>query len=64
VRYGAAEGLDPHPLFDTDWYLARHPDVRLAAVNPLEHYMRFGAAEDAILILCSIRTGTLPAIPM
>jgi hypothetical protein len=43
--------LDPTPilagsdLFDRDWYLAQNPDVSAAGVDPLEHYLRFGAAE-------------------
>jgi spore maturation protein CgeB/GT2 family glycosyltransferase len=43
--YGAAEGRDPHPLFDSDWYLKENPDVSQGGVNPLEHYCSFGAAE-------------------
>ena len=45
----ASEAETPQPhwsaLFNTDWYLAKNPDVREAGVNPLEHYVRFGAAE-------------------
>lgn len=32
-------------LFDPVWYLAENPDVRDAHVDPLEHYLRSGAAE-------------------
>jgi hypothetical protein len=32
-------------LFDGDWYLAQNPDVRVASINPLLHYVRHGAAE-------------------
>jgi len=42
-RRGAAEGRDPNPLFDSDWYIARYPDV--SGRNPLAHYLRFGAVE-------------------
>jgi GT2 family glycosyltransferase len=45
VRYGAAEGRDPNPLFDSDWYLAHYADVMVARENPLLHYLRHGAAE-------------------
>ena len=45
LRQGAAEGRDPNPLFDTDWYMAQYPDVAAAGVNPLVHYMAHGAAE-------------------
>ncbi len=32
-------------LFDQDWYLSNNLDVDAAGVNPLLHYVRFGAAE-------------------
>ncbi len=32
-------------LFDEAWYLAQYPDVRKKKVDPVEHYLRFGAAE-------------------
>jgi hypothetical protein len=32
-------------LFDAAWYLVTYPDVAAAGVNPLEHYLRHGAAE-------------------
>jgi GT2 family glycosyltransferase/glycosyltransferase involved in cell wall biosynthesis len=32
-------------LFDPDRYLARYPDVRKAGIDPLLHYLLFGAAE-------------------
>jgi glycosyltransferase involved in cell wall biosynthesis len=43
LRVGAALGLDPHPLFDSRHYLARHPDV--VGRNPLVHYLFHGDAE-------------------
>ena len=43
LREGGAEGLDPNPLFDTDWYRARNPEVDASGVNPLLHYVRSGA---------------------
>ncbi|HMJ73722.1 MAG TPA: glycosyltransferase family 4 protein [Solirubrobacterales bacterium] len=36
---GQHEGLDPHPLFDTQWYLARNPDVGASKSNPLLHFI-------------------------
>jgi glycosyltransferase involved in cell wall biosynthesis len=45
LRAGAAAGLDPHPLFDTSWYLDRYPDIRAAGLNPLAHYLARGSAE-------------------
>lgn len=51
---------DPHPLFDTKGYLTRYPDVRLAGMNPITHYLAFGQQEGrvphAILDLSSDRT--------
>jgi hypothetical protein len=32
-------------FFDSQWYLARYPDVRAGELDPLEHYVRHGAAE-------------------
>ncbi len=32
-------------LLDREWYLAAYPDVAAAAVDPLRHYLDFGAAE-------------------
>lgn len=33
------------PLFDAAFYSERYPDVRLAGMNPMLHYLRHGAAE-------------------
>ena len=41
----ARQGLQPHPLFDGGWYLARHPDAAAAGIAPLLHYVTVGAAE-------------------
>ena len=40
----ARDGI-PIPLFDTGFYLERNPDVAASEVNPLVHYLKFGAAE-------------------
>jgi O-antigen biosynthesis protein len=45
IVYGAAEGLDPHPLFSTSFYQNSNPDVAAAGMNPLAHYLLAGAAE-------------------
>jgi GT2 family glycosyltransferase/glycosyltransferase involved in cell wall biosynthesis len=37
--------LASSPLFDAQWYLHRYPDVAEARMDPLEHYVTFGAAE-------------------
>jgi hypothetical protein len=33
------------PLFDRAFYLRKYPDLAAAGVNPLLHYVRYGAAE-------------------
>ena len=43
---GAGEGRDPHPLFDTAYYLKQYPDVVESGLNPLVHYIRSGANEN------------------
>jgi glycosyltransferase involved in cell wall biosynthesis len=45
VECGVAEGHDPHPLFDTSFYLEQYPDVAANGVNPLHHYVECGVAE-------------------
>ncbi len=45
LTIGAAQGRDPHPLFDTDWYLSRNPDVAEAGINPLAHFLTIGAVQ-------------------
>ena len=41
MEEGATVGLDPHPLFDTPYYLAKNPDVRVTGINPLIHFARY-----------------------
>jgi len=43
-------GLDPHPLFSTNGYLAENPDVWKAGVNPLDHYEKWGRAEQRTVV--------------
>jgi hypothetical protein len=43
LRYGAAEGRKPHPLFDPDYYLRRNPRARTGG-NPLVHFLEKGGA--------------------
>jgi len=42
---GQHEGADPHPLFDTCWYLARNPEVGASGANPLLHFIAHSAVE-------------------
>ena len=32
-------------LFDPDWYRAEYPDVAVSGTDPVDHYLRHGAAE-------------------
>ncbi len=41
IKLIAASGL-----FDRDWYLEQYPDVRASGIDPLGHYLDFGANED------------------
>nr|CAA6828253.1 MAG: O-linked GlcNAc transferase [uncultured Thiotrichaceae bacterium] len=36
---------NPHPLFDVSWYLHQYPDVQQSSLNPLVHFIKFGAKE-------------------
>ena len=42
---GAYNEEDPHPLFDTSFYLERNPDVATAGINPLVHFLASGGLE-------------------
>ena len=44
-RRGWRKGHSPSPLFDAAWYLACHPDVRAAGLDPLTHYAVHGWRE-------------------
>jgi hypothetical protein len=37
--------VERSPLFDAEWYLLTYPDVKAAGVDPVVHYLRFGARE-------------------
>lgn len=45
LRKGWREGLSPSPFFDGPYYLAAHPDVAAAGINPLLHYIHWGRDE-------------------
>jgi hypothetical protein len=42
---GAREGKNPHPLFETGYYLRTYPDVAQGPLNPLVHFIEFGSSE-------------------
>ena len=43
VIEGALQGFDPGPFFNTKDYLSLHHEVAKAKLNPLFHFMRYGA---------------------
>lgn len=43
-------GLDPHPLFSTNGYLAENPDVWKAGANPLNHFEKWGRDEQRTVV--------------
>ena len=45
LEVGAREGKDPHPLFDSSFYLLKNPDVGKTGMNPLTHFIEIGADE-------------------
>ncbi len=55
LKYGAAEGRDPHPLFWTEWYLRQHAGALPEGQNPLVHFVREGgrSGRDPNPLFCS-----------
>lgn len=45
LSHGWKSGLNPHPYFDTDFYLRTNPDVPASGVNPLVHFVKYGYKE-------------------
>lgn len=42
---GLARALHSSGLFDAPYYLAQNPDVAASGIDPLQHYLQYGAAE-------------------
>ena len=42
LRQGSAEGRNPNPLFDEQFYRDRHPELAETHTNSLAHFHRFG----------------------
>ncbi|MBV9077369.1 MAG: hypothetical protein JO048_07785, partial [Methylobacteriaceae bacterium] len=40
--------LDPHPLFDTRFYLAERSNVASSGMLPISHFLRYGAREGLV----------------
>lgn len=49
-RFGWKEGRTPSAWIDTNAYLAANPDVVAAKVDPMTHYLNFGAREGRTII--------------
>ncbi|WP_442756475.1 glycoside hydrolase family 99-like domain-containing protein [Methylocystis sp. JAN1] len=45
MRHRATGAYSPFPEFDVPDYLARHPDIAQAKVDPVEHYVEYGYRE-------------------
>ncbi|MGE0746655.1 MAG: DUF4347 domain-containing protein [Rhodospirillales bacterium] len=50
LGFGSKEGRDPGPLFDVSAYLAANPDIAASGIDPLTHYLLWGAAEGRIAV--------------
>lgn len=46
--FGWREGRDPSAAFDTKAYLSHNTDIAAAQVEPMLHYLQFGAAEGRL----------------
>ncbi|KTQ95616.1 hypothetical protein NS226_10745 [Aureimonas ureilytica] len=44
-QFGRFESRNPNAYFNTAYYLGQYPDVAAAGVNPLTHFLTFGAIE-------------------
>lgn len=48
IRCLRSEGyrlVSKSPLFDEDYYLREYPDVALSKMDPIKHYLKYGASE-------------------
>ncbi len=45
VTTGGDKGLSPSAHFDSEYYLMKNDDVRVARLNPLFHFLEYGASE-------------------
>lgn len=48
MSVGWAEGRNPNPHFNTEWYFRTYPDVEKAGFNPLVHYCSYGQREGRL----------------
>ena len=45
LQFGWKEGRNPSAKFNGNEYLTKRPDVRVAGICPLVHYIKFGKNE-------------------
>jgi serralysin len=50
VPHGTRPSTIAIPPFDTLGYLGANPDVAAAGVNPLDHFLSFGAQEGRMAV--------------
>jgi hypothetical protein len=50
IRYGAAEGRNPGPDFNTLFYMTTYPDVQASGINPLFHFIKYGSHEGRLAV--------------
>ncbi|SER59951.1 Glycosyltransferase, GT2 family [Pseudomonas sp. NFACC02] len=46
ITKGWKLGFNPHPCFDTEYYLSEHSDVSESKIHPFIHYLLYGAVEN------------------
>ena len=46
LLFGAIEGINPNPFFDTNWYRNTYGEVNTSGINPLLHYIRIGSSKN------------------
>jgi glycosyltransferase involved in cell wall biosynthesis/GT2 family glycosyltransferase len=42
---GWKSGIDPSPLFETNNYFSKYPDIKKSGLNPMVHFLKFGIKE-------------------
>ena len=45
TQYGRIHTVNASGLFDKSWYLQQYPDVATKGIDPVRHYLKFGARE-------------------
>ncbi|MCP1344656.1 hypothetical protein BIS07_20800, partial [Halomonas sp. FL8] len=50
LAYGSLEARAPSAWMDTSTYLATNPDVASAGINPLTHFLEYGAEEGRVIV--------------